>query len=85
MSILRDFTGIAEDTVELPDNAVFKELLALFREKYEGKLPKELYYDGEFKMIHIMFNKRDVNFKDDLEKPLSDGDIFYLIPPIGGG
>ncbi len=84
MGYLSDFTGIKELELEFPPNSTLKDLLNGLK-KYVKKLPKMLYQDGEFKMLHLMINFQDVYQQQDGNRPLAEGDALYLIPPIGGG
>ena len=85
MGYLSDFTGTKEAVIELPDKSTFKDLLTNLKEGYVKKIPEPLYKDGEFKMIMLMLNLRDIFENKDGERPLADGDTLHLIPPIGGG
>lgn len=85
MSILGELMGITNPILELPDGSTFKELMRLIRDRYGDKFPPKLYEDGQFKMIHIMLNRKDVYEDKDADRPIHEGDELYFIPPIGGG
>ncbi len=87
MSILGELMELdnPDPTLELSDESTFKDLMKLIRERYEDKFPDKLYEEGQFKMIHLMLNRRDIYENKDGDHPLKDGDELYFIPPIGGG
>ena len=87
MSILGELMELDDPnpTLELPDESMFKDLMRIIRERYEDKFPDKLYENGQFKMIHLMLNRRDIYENKEADHPLKDGDELYFIPPIGGG
>lgn len=88
MSILGELMELEDPnpTLELPAyKSTFKDLMRIIRERYEDKFPDKLYENGQFKMIHLMLNRRDIYESKDADHPLKDGDELYFIPPIGGG
>ncbi|MHA1651960.1 MAG: MoaD/ThiS family protein [Candidatus Helarchaeota archaeon] len=84
MGPLADFTGEKEVLIELPEGSTVGDLLKYVVKNYIPKLPKGLYVDGQFRMM-LMLNQRDIHEQKDANRPLKDGNILYLIPPIGGG
>jgi MoaD family protein len=87
MSILGELIGMKEVEIELPESSTFKDLMAVIKQEYGPKFPKELFKRsaGEFQYMHLMLNMKDIYEKKDGDHPLADGDVLYFIPPIGGG
>ncbi len=85
MGILSDFVGARELEIEFPENTTFKELLNKFKEDYVKKFPNQFFQGEQFRYLHLMINLQDVDEKKDANRQLSDGDTFYVIPPVGGG
>lgn len=85
MGPLADFTGEKEATIELPNGSKFRDLLKKIDERFGKKLPEMFYANGQYKMLLLMLNLRDIHPEKDVERPLADGDSLHVIPPVGGG
>jgi molybdopterin converting factor subunit 1 len=72
---VRDAIGVAEETLELPENvATVGELARFIAERYEPLRER-------MASVRVARNER---FADDSER-IADGDVLALIPPVSGG
>lgn len=70
----------------LPAEKTIGGLLADLGDRYPN-LRREMFTPaGELKeFINIFINGRNIAFLKNMAKPLSDGDIIALFPPVAGG
>ena len=85
MGYLADFTKAKEVELELVESSIFKDLLNEVKENYIAKFPNQYFQGDDFRYLHLMLNLKDIDAKKDADRPLENGDTFYLIPPVGGG
>lgn len=82
---LRAIAGEDEVQVEAGD---VREALEVLVKKYGAEF-KESLFDPEGKIdlrfYRIFLNKQVLTPQDSLEKPLQDGDIVQIFPPVVGG
>lgn len=82
---LRAIAG--EDEVQIEAGDV-REALAVLVKKYGAEFEESLF-DPEGKIdlrfYRIFVNKQVLTPRDGLEKPLHDGDIVQIFPPVVGG
>ncbi len=81
----REVTGVGQEQVK--DISTVRELLEKVVKKYGTNLSK-LLYDESGKLrdtVHVMVNGRAIDFLDELETKLNDGDAVAIFPPISGG
>ena len=79
-------TGVREEQVHLPEKSNIEELLVLLDERY-GKLHDYLFNEeGEFiDYLSISVNGVYISSMKKFDTVLKDGDMIFLMPPIGGG
>jgi len=82
---LRAIAGEDEAQIEAGD---VREALLVLAKKY-GTEFKESLFDPEGKIdlrfYRIFLNKQVLTPQDGLEKPLHDGDLLQIFPPVVGG
>jgi molybdopterin synthase sulfur carrier subunit len=85
---LRELAGKSEETLELNAGVVtIKDVLEELV-KLHGKAFKDYLYDKEEKVqehLQLLVNGKRVNFLEELETRLKEGDQVAIVPPIGGG
>lgn len=83
--LFEDLAGRSEDVIELEhDNLFIEDLINLLSEKYGAKFRNTLI-DSKTKQLKegcILFLN---NMKGNLDQPIKDGDILYLLPILAGG
>jgi len=84
---VRELVGLREETVELPGQSTVKVLLDEL-EKRHGKLRDYLYdaKTGNLRAsIQFLIGDVPVHATDTGSTVLSEGSVFAIIPPVGGG
>ncbi len=81
-----DNTGTREWSLELDEGAKVGDLMNHVADAFPGL--KELIYsmDGSFRdYLEVSVNNEDITGLDGFDSVLNDGDVVFLMPPIGGG
>lgn len=75
-----------ESTVELKDQAIFKDLVSTLADK-TGSVRKGFLgrYDVTGPNLVILLNGRNIHALEKLDTALKDGDVVTLLPPVVGG
>ena len=81
---LQAFTD-QKNTVDVPQGTVAEVFASLFDQ--HGRLREHLYDEkGRVRsFINIYVNDQDIRYADDLDTPVSTGDVVHIIPSIAGG
>ena len=86
-AMIREATGKRVETLEVPEGSSVDDLLSLLVGKYGEEL-SYFIYDEEKAVrdyLSFMLNGFNVYSLKGLSTPLRDGDVFALLPPVGGG
>ena len=86
-AMVRDTTGKREETVSLPDGATVMNLIHVLMGLYGDEFRGYVYNHEGRLLDYLMFsvNEVDIMSLDGYETVLRDGDMVYVMPPIGGG
>jgi len=85
--LLANYIGEKTLRLNLPEGAVFDDLLAQIGQRFSGDMPDELW-DKEQKVFKVpLLASRDQQSLDAIEptSPLEEGDEIHLFFPISGG
>ena len=86
-AMIREATGRRMETLEVPDGSSVDDLLGLLVGIYQESLTNFIY-DEEKRVrdyLSFMLNGLNVFSLKGLSTPLRDGDVFAILPPVGGG
>jgi len=84
--IAYDYTEIREWCIEMKNNVVVMDLLIMIVDKFPAM--RDLVYDenGTYReYLAVSINNVDILGLDGVNTVLSEGDMFFVMPPIGGG
>jgi len=84
----RELVGTREETIELPDSSTVGSLLdSLVRD--HGERLRNYLYDpktGQLRpSLHFLIDDKPISATGGMSTVLSDGVVFAIIPPVGGG
>ena len=84
-SQLKRAAGVADESVEVPDDCTLEELLWLVSGRHGGEMRRLLFdAQGRFQESILLFiGDRQVHWQPSLE--LSQGQVVTLVSPISGG
>ena len=86
-AMIREATGRRVEDVEVPEGASVDDLLTLLVGRYKEGL-SDFIYDDEGRVrdyLSFMLNGLNIYSLAGMDTPLRDGDVFALLPPVGGG
>ncbi len=86
-AMIREATGTRVETLEVPEGSSVDDLLGLLVGIYKEGL-SNFIYDEEKKVrdyLSFMLNGLNVYSLKGMSTLLRDGDIFAILPPVGGG
>ena len=86
-AMIREATGTRVETLEVPEGSSVDDLLGLLVGMYKEGL-SNFIYDEEKKVrdyLSFMLNGLNVYSLKGMSTLLRDGDIFAILPPVGGG
>ncbi len=86
-AMIREATGTRVETLEVPEGSSVDDLLGLLVGMYKEGL-SNFIYDEEKKVrdyLSFMLNGLNVYSLKGVSTLLRDGDIFAILPPVGGG
>lgn len=86
-ALIREATGRRNEAIELSEGSSVDDLLALLVRIYKEGLSDSIY-DDEGKVrdyLSFMLNGLNIYNLKGLSTPLRDGDVFAILPPVGGG
>jgi len=84
--IAYDYSEIREWSLEIKNNAVILDLLKEIVEKFP--VLRDLVYDEKgvyMEYLMVSINNVDILGLDGVDTVLSEGDMVFVMPPIGGG
>ena len=85
---LRELVGTREETLELPERSTVRALLDSVVKSHGERLMDYLYdpKTGHLRpSIHLLVGDKPISAIDGMSTVLSDGVVFAIIPPVGGG
>ena len=86
-AMLREMAGKKVLRVSLPPKSSVRDLIDILVERYGGEFERYIY-DAEKRSrsyLSYMLNGININSLEKFDTPLKDGDVFSLLPPVGGG
>jgi molybdopterin synthase sulfur carrier subunit len=86
-AMIREATGRRVETLEVPEGSSVDDLLGFLVGMYREGL-SNFIYDEENRVrdyLSFMLNGLNVYSLEGLSTALRDGDIFAILPPVGGG
>ena len=86
-AMIREATGRRVETMEVPEGSSVDNLLGLLVGMYKEGL-SNFIYDEEKRVrdyLSFMLNGINVYSLNGLSTRLRDGDVFAILPPVGGG
>lgn len=86
-AMIREATGRRMETIEVPEGSSVDDLLGLLVGMYKEGL-SNFIYDEEKRVrdyLSFMLNGLNVYSLKGVSTLLRDGDIFAILPPVGGG
>ena len=86
-AMLREIAGMKVLRVSLPPKSSVRDLIDVLLERYGGDFERYIY-DGEKRSrryLSYMLNGININSLEKFDTALKDGDVFSLLPPVGGG
>ena len=84
---LRSVVGQREVEILLPDGAPVRQLVSEIVTQYPALRREMVDKRGNLQShIHIFVNGRDItHLENQIDTPLSSGDVISIFPPVGGG
>jgi molybdopterin converting factor small subunit len=80
--------GLREETVELRDSDTVKDLLEILVAKH-GEVLRDCLFDSKTgdlrRSLQFLVGEKPITALDGLSTRLTDGCLFAIIPPVGGG
>ena len=86
-AMLREIAGRRVERIGMPAKSSVSDLVDLLVERYGGDFERYIY-DGERRVrsyLSYMLNGVNINSLQGFDTVLRDGDVFSLLPPVGGG
>jgi molybdopterin converting factor small subunit len=86
LGLLRDQLGQKSLSVELPDGAVFDDLLEAIAPTLQDKLGSWAWdRDNRCFSRRVVVSRKTASGKPDPSAPLTDGEEIMVFPPLAGG
>lgn len=86
-AMLREIAGSRVERIGMPVKSSVKDLVDLLVERYGGDFERYIY-DSERRVrgyLSYMLNGVNINSLQGFDTVLRDGDVFSILPPVGGG
>ena len=85
-AMIREATGRRVETMEVPEGSSVDNLLGLLVGMYKEGLSNFIYEEKRVRdYLSFMLNGINVYSLNGLSTRLRDGDVFAILPPVGGG
>ena len=85
-AMIREATGRRVETMEVPEGSSVDNLLGLLVGMYKEGLSNFIYEEKRVRdYLSFMLNGINVYSLKGLSTRLRDGDVFAILPPVGGG
>ena len=83
-AVLQRLTGGAKSVQA--DGSTVGELLNNLNENYPGFLGQVMQEDGKLhRFVNIYLNDEDIRYLNQLDTPVSNGDVVSILPALAGG
>lgn len=84
---VRELVNLREEFVDAPIGASVENLLESLASKHGEKLREYLFDKAGTPRPYLQFilNEKSISETGGLATPLTDGAVFAIIPPVGGG
>lgn len=86
-AMLREIAGKRAEKITLPTKSSVGDLIDMLVERYGGEFERYIY-NSEKQVrgyLSYMLNGVNINSLQGFDTILKDGDVFSLLPPVGGG
>jgi MoaD family protein len=86
-AMIREATGRRVEVIDVPEGSSVDDLLGLLVRMYSEALSHFIYNEEKNvrDYLSFMLNGFNVYSLKGLDTPLQDGDVFAILPPVGGG
>ena len=86
-AMIREATGRRVETMEVPEGSSVDNLLGLLVGMYKEGLSNFIYDEDKRVRDYLSFMLNGINVYSlkGLSTRLRDGDVFAILPPVGGG
>lgn len=85
---LKEILGQREFEISVLEGTTVKDILSWMNEKWGDRLASHIFQPRSQQLlphIRLMINGRDIQFLNDMETILEDGDEFTMLPLVAGG
>jgi MoaD family protein len=85
---LKQVVGQRLTEIDLPDGSTVEDFLTYMRDRWGDKLSTHLFDPDSgavLPYVRIMVNGQTIQFLEDMETPLVEGDEVLILPPVSGG
>jgi MoaD family protein len=85
---LKQVVGQRLTEIDLPDGSTVEDFLTYMRDRWGDKLSTHLFdpdSSAVLPYVRIMVNGQTIQFLEDMETPLVEGDEVLILPPVSGG
>ena len=85
---LRELAGKGKETLEFSAEVVAVKMVLEELAKQHGQAFREYLFNEKGKVrehLQLLVNGRSVDFLEELETRLKEGDQVAIVPPVGGG
>jgi molybdopterin converting factor small subunit len=82
---LRDYLGREPQVIEMPEGAVFRELLMLIGKRWGDVLPSFMWDAEQQRFRGAVYFVVDKQVVQDMDMPLMDGQEIALLRALSGG
>jgi MoaD family protein len=87
LSVIRDITGIREETINVEAGTTVEEVLQFLVKKYGDKFNKMIRSGRDIRGLQIIyfFNGQNIKSLEGFQTKIENESELVLIPPVAGG